>query len=65
MKQDDELRNMSNGDLLDLYTSELKWQYVPDFLAMSKPSGYSSAVLWDEIINRMTHGVDIWRKIRK
>jgi len=58
----EELKKMSNWDLLDLYTDEVKWQYVPDFEGMAKPSKYSSSSLWDEIINRMQCGIDDWRK---
>jgi len=64
MKQDEELRNMSNWDLLDLYTKEARWAHWGGTMD-DKPSGYSSSVLWDEIVNRMVHGVYKLREIKK
>lgn len=55
MEDKEKLKQMSNWDLLDLYTKEAKWSIlITHGSNMNKPSKYSSSVLWDEIVNRMS-----------
>jgi len=59
MKQDEELKNISNWDLLKLYTQD---SHLSESGLETK---HDVSVLWDEIQNRMEHGITKWREIRK